>query len=114
MLVFIIYVRGFTPNITLFPTLYNHLVTGHEDLLPIAGLCVLQYGGTWLGATGVRHGQRLQAICAVVGQLDGPSLGNGDCRGTRKSISISPKCISKEHKRPRFHKDPVHKNPPAL
>lgn len=64
-------------------TLYNHLVAGYEDLLPVAGLGVLQDGGAGLGGSSVGHGQCLQAlhsICAVVGQLDGPTLGNGNCR----------------------------------
>lgn len=72
-----------------FPTLYNHLVAGHEDLLPVAGLGVLQDGGTRLGCS-VGHGQRLQAlhsICAVVGQLDGPTLGDGNCRETASRVS---------------------------
>lgn len=67
-----------------FPTLYNHLVAGHEDLLPVAGLGILQDSGTRLGCSSVGHGQCLQAlnsICAVIGQLDGSSLGDSDCRG---------------------------------
>lgn len=78
-----------------FPTLYNHLVAGHQDLLPVAGLSVLQDGGTRLGRSSVGHGQRLQAlysICAVVGQLDGPTLGNGNYTGTWTCVRIH--CIS--------------------
>lgn len=52
------------------PTLYDHLVAGHENLLPVAGLGVLQDRSAGLGGGGVGHGQRLQAlhsICAVIG-----------------------------------------------
>lgn len=74
-----------------FPTLYNHLVAGHQDLLPVAGLSILQDRGTRLGRSGVGHGQRLQAlysICAVIGQLDGPTLGNGNYIGTSTCVII--------------------------
>lgn len=83
--------QNFTVN--RFPTLYDHLVAGHEDLLPVAGLGVLQDGGTRLGCGSVGHGQRLQAlhsICAVIGQLDGAALSDGDCGGTRSRVRISP------------------------
>lgn len=77
-----------------FPTLYNHLVAGHKDLLPVAGLGVLQDGGTGLGCTGVGHGQCLQAlhsVGAVIGQLDGATLGDGNCKGTSLCVRISLK-----------------------
>lgn len=73
-------------------TLYNHLVAGHEDLLPVAGLSVLQDGGAGLGSGSVGHSERLQAlhaVCAVIGQLDGPALGNGNCRGTMSCVRTS-------------------------
>lgn len=63
------------------PTLHHHLVAGHEDLLPVAGLRVLQDGGAGLRRRRVGHGESLQAlhaICAVIGQLDGAALGDGD------------------------------------
>lgn len=67
------------------PTLYDHLVAGNQDLLPVAGLGVLQDGCAGLGRCGVGHGQRLQAlhaVRAVVRQLDGSTLSNGDCSNT--------------------------------
>lgn len=67
------------------PTLYDHLVAGDENLLPVTGLGVLQDGCAGLGGCGVCHGQRLQtlhAVCAVVGQLDRPTLSDGDCQNT--------------------------------
>lgn len=60
------------------PTLYDHLVAGHENLLPVAGLGVLQDRRTRLGCGSVGHGQRLQAICAVIGKLNRSTLGNGN------------------------------------
>ena len=80
-----------------FPTLYNHLVAGHEDLLPVAGLSVLQDGGAGLGSSSVGHGECLQAlhaVCAVIGQLDGPALGDGNCRGTTSCVRTSLKLTS--------------------
>lgn len=67
------------------PTLYDYLVAGNQDLLPVAGLGVLQDGCAGLGRCGVGHGQRLQAlhaVRAVVRQLDGSTLSNGDCSNT--------------------------------
>lgn len=62
-------------------TLHYHLVAGHQDLLSIGGLGILQDGGALLGARRVGHGQGLHplhAICTVIGQLDGAALGDGN------------------------------------
>lgn len=64
-------------------TLNHHLVTGNQYLLAIAGLCVLEDGGSRLGSCcSVGHGQRLKAldsICTVISQLNGPTLCDCDC-----------------------------------
>lgn len=63
-------------------TLDHHLVTGHQYLLAVAGLCVLEDGGSRLGCCSVGHGQSLQAldsICTVVSQLNGPTLCDRNC-----------------------------------
>lgn len=47
-------------------TLDHHLVTGNQYLLAIAGLCVLEDGGSGLGGGGcVGHGQSLEALDSV-------------------------------------------------
>lgn len=51
-------------------TLHDHLVAGHQDLLPVGGLRVLQYRRAGLGPAGVGHRQRLQPLHAV-----GPGAG---------------------------------------
>lgn len=90
--------------------MYDHLVAGHEDLLPVAGLSVLQDGGTRLGCGSIGHGQRLQAlhaICAVIGQLDGATLSDGNCKdGRRRSrvrISHQSGHIVKDEQREILH-----------
>lgn len=63
------------------PTLHHHLVTGHQDLLAVAGLRVLKDGGAGLRRRRVGHGESLQAlhaVSAVIGQLDGAALRDGD------------------------------------
>lgn len=73
-------------------TLYDHLIAGHEDLLPVAGLRVLQDGRARLTCSRAGHGQSLQAlhpVCAVIGQLDGPSLSDGDWTKETARIKIS-------------------------
>lgn len=63
------------------PTLHHHLVTGHQDLLAVAGLRVLQDGGARLRSCRVGHGESLKAlhaVGAVIGQLDGAALCDGD------------------------------------
>lgn len=62
-------------------TLHHHLITGHQNLLPIARLGILQDSGARLCCRCVRHGQSLQtlhAVCAVIGQLDGSTLCDGN------------------------------------
>lgn len=65
-------------------TLDHHLVAGDQYLLSVAGLCVLQDGGSRLGSSccSVGHGQSLEAldsICAVISQLNGPALCDRNC-----------------------------------
>lgn len=79
-----------THSLNYLLTLHDHLVAGHQDLLPVAGLGVLQDGGSRLGR-GVGHGERLQAlhsICAVVGQLNGPALSDGNYREKSQLTSM--------------------------
>lgn len=45
-------------------TLNHHLVAGHQYLLPIRCLSILEHGGTLLASTRVRHGNSLQALNA--------------------------------------------------
>lgn len=62
-------------------TLHYHLVAGHQDLLAVRGLSVLQDGGALLGGRSVGHSQGLQSldpVCSVIGQLDCTALGDGD------------------------------------
>lgn len=64
-------------------TLDHHLVTGNQYLLAIAGLCILEYGGSRLGSCRcVCHGQSLKAldsICTIIGQLNCPTLRDCNC-----------------------------------
>lgn len=63
------------------PTLHHHLVTGHQDLLAVAGLRILQDGGARLCCRRIGHGESLQAlhaVGAVVGQLDSAALRDGN------------------------------------
>ncbi len=64
-------------------TLDHHLVTGNQYLLAVAGLCVLEDGGSRLGGCCcVGHGQSLKAldsICTVISQLNGSTLCDCNC-----------------------------------
>lgn len=66
-------------------TLNHDLVTGNQYLLAVAGLCVLEDGGPRVGCSGcVGHGQRgeaLDAVGAIISQLDGPALRDRNCAG---------------------------------
>lgn len=71
-------------------TLYNYLVAGHQDLLAITCLGILQNGGAWLGASRIGHRQCLEAlnpICSIIGQLDGPTLCDGNWGRKNKTIT---------------------------
>lgn len=78
-------------------TLHHHLVTGHQYLLSVAGLRILQDGGAGLGGRRVGHGERLQAlnaVSAVVGQLDGAALRDGDCERRDKRVRKANRAVT--------------------
>lgn len=63
-------------------TLDHHLVTGNQYLLAVAGLRVLEDGGSRLGCCCVGHGQSLKSldsICTVISQLNSPALCDCNC-----------------------------------
>lgn len=68
-------------NVYYFPTLYNNLVTWHQYLLAVRGLCILKDGGALLGSARVGHGDGLKSLEAFRSrscQLDRAIRGYGN------------------------------------